>query len=115
MNKVIGFQITAKDEDLINGFYSKSFGWELSSGPHAHVTNLYTGNPTLEGSTIGRGEHIPDYVSLFIETDSLSKTIEAALKNGAQLIRPEFELESGDRLAIIADPEGHIITLVNKQ
>ena len=114
MNKVVGFQITARDEELLNNFYSDSFGWRLSPGPHEHVTNLDTGNPTLEGSMIGRGEHIPDYVSLFIETDNLDDTINKAVENGGQLIRPAFSPGNGDTLAIIADPEGHVITLIHK-
>ena len=113
-NKVVGFQITASNESKINDFYAKSFGWELSAGPHEHVTNVDTGNHTLEGSVLGRGDYIPDYVSLFVESSDITKTIEDCVKNGAQLIRPQFELENNDKLAIIADPEGHVITLIDK-
>ncbi len=111
MHKVIGFQITAQDESTINSFYEKTFGWTPSQGPHEHVTNYDTGNETLEGSVIGRGQHIPDYVSLFVESENLEESIDAATSNGASLVRPPFKLPNGDNLAIIADPEGHIITL----
>ena len=114
MNKVVGFQITASHEDVINDFYSKSFGWKPSAGPHEHVTNLDTGNETLEGSVIGRGSIIPDYLSLFVESDDLKTTIDHCLKNGGHLIRPPFQLDNGDQLAIVSDPEGHVITLINK-
>ena len=118
MNRVVGFQITASDESKINEFYSLTFGWKQSPGPHEHVTNHDTGNDTgndtLEGSVIGRGEFIPDYVSLFIESSDLPKTIESCIQNCGQLIRPQFELSNGDKLAIIADPEGDVITLINK-
>ena len=111
MNKVIGFQITAQDESVINTFYQETFGWHASAGPHEHVTNFDTGNESLQGSVIGRGGHIPDYVSLFVETDNLEETVETAVSNGATLIRPPFTLPDGVTLAIIADPEGHIVTL----
>lgn len=111
MHKVIGFQITAQDESKINSFYKETFGWVPSKGPHEHVTNYDTGNNTLEGSVIGRGDHIPDYVSLFIESDDLEESIHIAKSNGATLIRPPFTLPNGSSLAIIADPEGHVITL----
>ena len=114
MNKVVGFQITASDEARMTAFYADAFGWELSPGPHEHVTDVDTGNDTLGGSIIGRGEYIPDYVSLYIESDDLEATIAGAVQHGAQLVRPPFELPNGDRLAIIADPEGHVLTLINK-
>ena len=82
VNKVIGFQITASDESKINEFYSNAFGWRLSKGPHTHVTNLDTGNETLEGSVIGRGKYIPDYVSLFVETSNINETLKKCISNG---------------------------------
>ena len=114
VNKVVGFQITASNESKINNFYSESFGWEQSPGPHEHVTNLNTGNSTLEGSVIGRGSHIPDYVSLYIESSNIKETIDKCIANGGTLIRQQFVHDNGDELAIISDPEGHIITLINK-
>ena len=115
MNKVIGFQITANNDEQLNGFYADTFGWNIKPGPHEHVSSIDTGNDTIEGSIIGRGDHIPDYVSLFIESEDIPATIETCLSNGAQLIRPEFTLDNGDRLGIVADPEGHIITLLNRR
>jgi len=114
MNKVVGFHITAKDEEGMNGFYAKAFGWKASPGPHEHVTHQETGNPTLEGSILGRGEYIPDYVSLMIESDDLEGTLERVVEEGGAVHRPPFQLENGDRLAIAADPEGHVITLIHK-
>ena len=114
MNKVIGFQITAKNKDLLNNFYANSFGWGLSPGSHEHVTNLNSGNRNLDGSILWRGEYIPDYVSLFIESDDLEATISTVVKNGGTLIRPIFHQANGDHLAVVADPEGHVLTLIKK-
>ena len=114
MNRIVGFQITAKNFDALNQFYKASFGWEIAPGPHENVSSINTGNTELEGSIIGRGDFIPDYVSLFIETDDLECLINDCQKNGGTVIRPPFQLENGDQLAIIEDPEGHIITLINK-
>ena len=114
MNKVIGFHITAQNESLLQEFYSKAFGWQGSPGPPDHVTDFETGNPTLEGSLIGRGDHIPDYVGLLIESTNLEETIKRALEQEATLIRPPFQLDQGDRLAILEDPEGHLLTLLDR-
>ncbi len=114
MNQVVGFQITAKDESLLNGFYASAFGWEGRPGPHEHVTDVDTGNSTLDGSIIGRGEYIPDYVSLIIASDDLEGTLHRITEAGGGMIRPPFTLENGDRLAIAEDPEGHVLTLIHR-
>ena len=114
MNKVVGFQITAQNMDLLNRFYTSTFGWHNSPGSHEHVTKMDSGNKRLKVSILGRGEYIPDYVSLFLECDDLEATISSVIKNGGTLIRPIFHLANGDHLAVVADPEGHVLTLIKK-
>jgi predicted enzyme related to lactoylglutathione lyase len=117
MNPVIGFQITAQDFAGLNEFYAQSFGWDITPGPHENVTAIAAGPADagdFEGSTIARGEHIPDYVSLCIGTHDIEATVARTLAHGATLIRPPFELPQGDVLAIVSDPEGHVLTLVQK-
>jgi predicted enzyme related to lactoylglutathione lyase len=115
MDRVIGFQVTAKDESVLTGFYRGVFGWGQEPGPHEHVTNLVTGQPGMEGSIIGRGDHIPDYVSLIISVKDLTVSIDAIRANGGGVVRPPFTLPNGETLAIAQDPEGHILTLIESK
>ena len=111
MDSVIGFQITAADEDRITDFYTGVFDWGKSPGPHEHVTQLDTGQDNVDGSVIGRGEHIPDYVSLVIAVADLEASLARVVEHGGTVVRPPFTLPNGDTLAIAEDPEGHILTL----
>lgn len=115
MGQVIGFQITAKDESLLNDFYSSVFGWGQEPGPHEHVTNLVTGQPNVNGSIIGRGDHIPDYVSLIISVKDLKRSLDVIQANGGEVVRPPFTLPNGEVLAIAQDPEGHVLTLIESE
>ena len=63
------------------------------------------------GSILQRGEFIPEYLSLYIEVEDLDKTISRIQKLGGELIRPPFKPDSKTELAIVSDPEGHVITL----
>ena len=111
MDQVVGFQITAKDEQKLSGFYASVFRWGQEPGPHEHVIDLQTGQPGVNGSVIGRGEHIPDYVSLVISVQDLPGTLEKIQASGGAIVRPPFTLPNGETLAIAEDPEGHILTL----
>ena len=114
MHQVIGFHIAAADEEKLNTFYKEALGWQVSPGPHEHVYILDTNTPGIEGSTIGRGDKIPDYVSLCVSTDDVDASIEQCVKCGGSIVRPKFTLPNGDDLGIITDPEGHLITFVKK-
>ena len=110
-NHVMGFQITASNPERLTNFYKQAFSWRFDPGPHTNVfdTDANGGTP---GSIIGRGDHIPDYVSVFIQSDDVDVSLAAVEAAGGETLRPPFVLSNGDRLAIVADPEGHVLTLV---
>ena len=55
--------------------------------------------------------YVPDYVPLYIEVDDLEKSIAKIRKSGGALIRPPFKPDGKTEMAIISDPEGHVMTL----
>ena len=113
---VVGFEITAQDIRRMKGFYKKAFGWKLSNGIHKGVHTIDSGSKKgLTGSFLERGDFIPDYLSLYIEVENLNKVIAKIQKSGGEIIRPPFKPDGKIELAIISDPEGHVITLKSKR
>ena len=110
---VVGFQITAANLANTQRFYEQAFGWSFEPGPHDNVMDTDAHGQT-PGSIIGRGDIIPDYVSLFIASEDLDASIQSCVEAGGELIRPTFALPNGDQLAIVADPEGHVLTLIKR-
>ena len=111
MGQVVGFQITANDENALSDFYASVFGWGKTPGPHEHVVDLAAGLSGGSGSVIGRGEHLPAYVSLVLAVEDLNATLEAVQAHGGTVVRQPFTLPNGDTLAIAEDPEGYVVTL----
>jgi predicted enzyme related to lactoylglutathione lyase len=93
-------------------FYKKAFGWKFSNGVHKGVHSIESGSKKgLTGSFLERGEFIPDYLSLYIEVENIEKALAQIEKSGGQVIRPPFRPDGKMELAIVSDPEGHVITL----
>jgi predicted enzyme related to lactoylglutathione lyase len=112
MNKVIGFHITAKNASPLEAFYREVFGWRAKKGDH----HIYAGKDEIKGSIMPRGEYIPDFVSLIIEAEDIDAVVERCCANGGTVARPKFVPgnEASIEVAIIEDPEGHVITLMHR-
>lgn len=113
---VLNFEIASIDIKKSKAFYSKAFGWKFKKGPHNGVHLTETGTKKgIQGFLLERGEHIPDYVSLYLEVEDIEKTIGKVEKVGGSVIRPTFSPDGKRKLCIISDPEGHILTLSEKK
>jgi predicted enzyme related to lactoylglutathione lyase len=108
---VVGFEITVQDAKKMKAFYAKAFGWKFSQGIHKGVHAVAAGKRGPAGSLLERGDFIPDYVSLYIEVADLGKSIAKVQKAGGGIIRPPFQPDAKTELAIVSDPEGHVLTL----
>jgi predicted enzyme related to lactoylglutathione lyase len=115
VNSVVGFEVTANDVKKMKTFYGQVFGWKYSKGLQKGVHKIGFGNKNMFGSILERGEFIPDYVSLYIEVADLKKSISKIQNSGGEVIRPPFKPDGKTELAIVADPEGHVLTLIGQR
>ncbi len=112
---VVHFEIAGRDGPALERFYSEVFGWELdiSSAGGYRYTYVDTG---AETSVRGGIRHEPEgaaEIVLYVEVENLEGKVRAAESAGATVrIAP---MESGEvRFAVIADPEGNPIGLLQK-
>jgi predicted enzyme related to lactoylglutathione lyase len=109
---VVHWSIVAVDPERQRSFYSALFNWDIGEGP---IMNIPAG---IGGPEPGPAGHIqpgaiPD-VSLYIQVGNLRSTIDKAIKLGGKETISPFDLESGQTLAAIEDPEGNFIMLVQQ-
>ncbi len=109
---VVYFEVAARDVKKLKRFYSKAFGWTFEKGPQQGVhTTKAGGRPGISGFLIERGNKIPDYVSLYVDVESIEKVLAIFQKNGGSVIRPTFSPDGDNKVCIVADPEGHLFSL----
>jgi predicted enzyme related to lactoylglutathione lyase len=109
---VVHWSIVAVDAERQRAFYSALFNWEIGDGP---IMDIPAG---IGGPEPGPAGHIqsgarPD-VSLYVQVGDLRSTIDKAIALGAKETIAPFDLENGQTLAAIEDPEGNFVMLVQQ-
>ena len=109
--RIIHFEVTGKDQKALQDYYSKLFGWKLNtSSPGGYGMT----DPAATGIVIGVGG-TPDgsagQVTGYITVADIDATLAKAVELGGRVIMPKFEPGGDAILALVADPEGHVIGL----
>ena len=109
--QVIHFEIVGKDQQALQRYWSDLFGWKLNTdnpGGYGMSDPSQTGLVVGVGSTPdGSAGHVTGYVTVGSIEDTLAK----AQSLGGSVIMPKFSPDGNAQLALVADPEGHILGL----
>ena len=109
--RVIHFEIVGKDQKALQAYWGELFGWKLNTdNPGGYGMT----NPEQTGLVVGIGG-TPDgsagHVTGYVKVDDIDATIARATALGGTVIMPKFSPDSVAQLALIADPEGHVVGL----
>ncbi|MEO0629040.1 MAG: VOC family protein [Bacteroidota bacterium] len=110
--RVVHFEIGCSDLDKTSAFYGAVFGWKLS--PHGNSAIIDTGGSEgLSGHINKLGPEDPDnYVTVYIETDSLEADLEAIVSNGGEIFVHPVQLPDGRAFAWFKDVAGNLIGMI---
>lgn len=109
--RVIHFEILGKDQKALQSYYSNLFGWQFdTSNPGGYGIT----DPATTGPAVGVGsppEGAPGHVTGYVRVADINATLEKAQGLGGSVIMPKFSPDGSAQLALMADPEGHVIGL----
>ena len=109
--RVIHFEIVGKDQGALQRYYGNLFGWKLNTdfpGGYGMTDPAETGLIVGVGATPdGSAGHVTGYVTV----DDIDATLAKAVDLGGSVIMPKFSPDGSAQLALVADPEGHVIGL----
>ncbi|MEM8508465.1 MAG: VOC family protein [Bacteroidota bacterium] len=111
--RIVHFEIGCSDIEKTSDFYSTVFGWKLNK--HGNSAVIDTGKEDLLSGHINQlGPDDPqNYVTVYIETDSLHSDLEAITSNGGALVVQPIQLPDGRTFAWFKDIAGNIIGLIS--
>jgi uncharacterized protein len=109
--RVIHFEIVGKDQVALQRYYSDLFGWTLdTSSPGGYGMT----DPDATGVVVGIGS-TPDgsvgHVTGYVTVDDINATLDKAKSLGGSVVMPRFSPDGNAWLALVADPDGHIVGL----
>jgi predicted enzyme related to lactoylglutathione lyase len=111
-NPVVHFEVIGRDAQALQSFYKDAFDWHIEPA----IPNYAMAHPGAEsginggiGSSMGGGTgHVTFYVAVPDLEAALSKIEDLG---GSTVMGPE-DVPEGPRIAMFADPEGHVVGLV---
>jgi uncharacterized protein len=115
---VVHFEITGKDGEKLQSYYSELFGWEIdSNNPMKYGIVPREGNVTPEGIGIGGGVATgPDgyegHVTFYIEVPDVEAALAKAESLGGTRVMGPDQVMEGLEVGQFTDPEGHLVGLV---
>jgi predicted enzyme related to lactoylglutathione lyase len=109
--RVIHFEVVGKDGKALQDYYSGLFGWKINTdnpGGYGMTDPAETGLVVGVGSTPdGSAGHVTGYVRVA----DINATVAKATALGGSVVMPKFSPDGSAQLALVADPEGHVIGL----
>jgi uncharacterized protein len=103
---VVQWQIVATNPDAVATFYRKLFGWTITTQNAMGYREVDTGNGGMKGGIWPSPPDGHSFVQLFVSVADLTRSVEQAVELGAKVIVPPTALPDGDRMAVVADPNG---------
>ena len=109
---VVHWEIAGTDPARLRAFYGGLFNWTIGEGP---IMDIPAG---VGGPDCGPAGHVragnPPGVALYIQVRDLDESLSRATELGGQVIRERLQVPDGATLAVIEDPEGNRLMLVQQ-
>ena len=109
---VVHWEIEARDPEAQRAFYGELFGWSIGDGPIMMIS------PGLGGPEPGPGGHIRrserSNVTLYVQVRHLAESLERVADLGGAVLTQPFDVPNGPTLAVVEDPEGNSLVLVQQ-
>ncbi len=123
MNRVVHFEIHAKDMDAMQKFYQDCFGWEVSAmgeafGGYRVLVSGKPGDMGINGGMVLRKGDLPKEgaaVNAFVCTigvSSIDETLAKIEKAGGTIATEKMDIPGVGLLAYRKDPEGNIFGVI---
>ena len=113
-NPIVHAEVLGEDAEALQAFYGDVFDWQmLLSGPDYAMAH-----PGVEGGIDGGVGASPEgsegHVTFYVEVGDLEATLGKIEGLGGSRVVEPMDLPDGPRIAMFADPEGHVVGLIEE-
>jgi predicted enzyme related to lactoylglutathione lyase len=116
---VVHFEITGKDGERLQGFYSELFDWNINAdtefgyGIVDREQNLTDDGIGIGGGISGGPEGYDGHVTVYVQVPDVEAALAKAESLGAtRMMGPDVVMESLT-IGLFTDPEGHVIGVMS--
>jgi uncharacterized protein len=109
---VVHWEITARNADKLEGFYSDLFDWSVQQNGSPARRHVDTGTGDgINGGIAETDGTWPNGALFYVEVDDVDAYLRRAEQLGASTLLPPTDVPGSARIAIFRDPEGIAVGL----
>jgi len=108
---VVHWEIGAKDAKKTREFYAALFDWTYDTAMPDYALVAQQGEG-IGGGIMQTPPEAPPYVTFYVSVEDLAATLAKATSMGANTIVPPTPIPNVGSFAMFADPEGHMIGIL---
>jgi predicted enzyme related to lactoylglutathione lyase len=110
---VIHVEVTGKDGPALQSFYSNVFGWTLdTNNPGGYGMYRPADGEGVAGGIGTAQDGGPGHVTFYVHSDDPEGTLRRVEAAGGRVLMPLTEVAPETKIALFADPEGHVVGLM---
>ncbi len=111
---VVHWALTAVDPDRMRAFYSEMFHWDIGEGPFMMIPSGIGSPMEGVGGHIQQGTAGQQGISLYVQVRDIVDSQRRAVALGGSALGEPFQFAGNPTMAVINDPEGNSIMLVQQ-
>ena len=111
-NPIVHAEVVGEDAEALQAFYRNAFNWQMQpSGPDYAMVHLGV-EGGIDGGVGASPEGGQGHVTFYVEVGDLEATLGEIEGLGGSRVAGPMDLPDGPRIAMFADPEGHLVGLI---
>ncbi len=111
-SEVVHVEVTGKNGEALQRFYSEAFGWKLDTNNPGGYGMLRQDGQKITGGIGGAQQGSQGGVTFYVHTDDPKATLAKIEKLGGKVLMPLTQVAPETTIALFADPEGHVVGLM---
>jgi predicted enzyme related to lactoylglutathione lyase len=110
-HKIVHVELSAKDRKALSQFYRDVFGWEVKHFDDMDYTTFKAGDGVAGGFNPVNEQNPAGTVTVYIETDDVTASLDAIQKAGGTIVAKEMEIPNTGKFGMFRDPQGNTVGL----
>lgn len=111
-NPVIHFEVTGRDGESLRKFYSGVFGWTINPMPDTDYGLVEAAKDGIGGGIGQTPDGSAGLATFYVGVPSVSDALDEVTGRGGSVVMPEMAVAEGVTIGLFADPEGHVVGVV---
>jgi predicted enzyme related to lactoylglutathione lyase len=104
-NPIVHVEVVGEDGEALQSFFRDAFDWQMRPSGSGYAM----AHPGVEGASPEGGQ---GHVTFYVEVRDLEATLSKIEGLGGSRVVAPMDVPDGPRIAMFADPEGHVVGLI---